>query len=755
MASPSLIGRSIPRLDGKQKATGRCRYTGDMPVPGLLHGRILRSSLPHARIVRVDTSRAAKLPGVKAVITGADTAGIPFGFAAGFMDKPCLCTDKVRYIGDDIAAVAAIDEDTAEEAVRLIAVELEELPAVFDPVAAMREGAPKIHDHAENNVGHRVAIDLGEVDEGFRQAYLVREDTFTTPAQAHAPMEPHVAIGQYDPADGFTVWSSTQTPFYAQEDLANCLQVPRSKVRVIKPPVGGGFGGKSDGTDTLEFCAALLALKAGRPVRIVYDRDEEFAVTRRRHPAIMRLKTGVTRDGVILARECHVILDGGAYYFGGAVALFLFHGRLFMPYAAKGVRYVGYRVYTNKAPGGAMRGYMSPQAHFAQDVQIELIAKDLGIDPVEVRRRNAVHAGDVCLNGARVLSSSFAPGLDALQPYLSRAGDGSSTRGTGIGCAAFGSGAAHRVRPGKEAYSAARLIAYQDGHFTLLTGASDIGQGTETVLSQLVANELGVPLEKIRVIAADTALTPLDLGSYSSRVTTMAGNACLMAAGEVARQLKEAAAQKLEANPADLELGQEQVYVKGSPEKGLPLAEAIIAAQLAQAGAPVVGQGTFNTRARVSPTFSFGSQVADLTVDTETGLVDVSSITCTHDCGIAINPMLVEGQLEGSVQMGLGYALTEVIVEDGGVNLNPSFLDYKVATAADMPRVETVFLEEADPVGPHGAKEAGEGTTGPTAPAIVNAIGDAVGVRLQSLPVRPEDLLKAIADRVKGQGSGV
>lgn len=750
MAAPSLIGRSIPRLDSRQKSTGQCFYTGDLRPPGLLYGRILRSSLPHARIICVDTSKAEKLKGVKAVVTGADTAGVPFGFAGGFADKQALCTDKVRYIGDDIAAVAAVDEDTAEEAVRLIRVELEELPAVFDPVAAMQKGAPQIHDHALNNIGHRVAIDLGEVDEGFRQSYLVREDTFTTPAQAHAPMEPHIAIGQYDPVDGFTVWSSTQTPFYAQEDLAKCLQAPRSKVRVIKPPVGGGFGAKSDGTDTLEVCAALLALKAGRPVRIVYDRDEEFLATRRRHPAIMRLKTGVTRDGVILSKECQAILDGGAYYMAGAVALFLFHGRLFIPYGVKGVRYEGFRVYTNKAPGGAMRGYMSPQAHFAQDAQLDLIARDLGIDPVEIRRRNALHSGDVCLNGARIVSSSFARGLDALAPYLSGSdSESGAPRGRGIGCAGFGSGAAHRVRPGNEAYSEARMVAHDDGRFTLLTGASDIGQGAETVLSQLVAQELGVPLDKVRVIAADTALTPLDQGSYSSRVTTMAGNASLGAAADIAGQLKEVASQKLEANPADLELVNERVSVKGSPEKGLPLSEVIIASQLARGGTQVVGRGSFSTRARVAPTFSFGSQVADLTVDTETGQVAVSSISCTHDCGIAINPMLVEGQLEGSVQMGLGFALSEVIAEEGGVNLNPSFLDYKAPTALDMPRVLNIFIEEVDPVGPCGAKEAGEGTTGPTAPAIVNAIGAAVGVRLKSLPVRPEDLLKAIED---GQG---
>ncbi len=745
MKDSSLIGKSIPRLDSRQKSTGHCFYTGDLRPPGLLHGKILRSSLSHARIINVDTSKAAKLKGVKAVVAGSDTAGVRFGFAAGFADKQALCTDKVRYIGDDIAAVAAVDEDTAEEAVRLIRVELEELPAVFDPEAAMQEGAPQIHDHARNNIGHRVVVDLGEVDEGFRRSYLVREDTFTTPAQAHAPMEPHIAIGQYDPVDGFTVWSSTQTPFYAQEDLAKCLQTPRSKVRVIKPPVGGAFGAKSDGTDTLEVCAALLARKAGRPVRIVYDRDEEFLATRRRHPAIMRLKTGVTREGVILSKECRVILDGGAYYMAGGVALFLFLSRLFIPYGVKGVRYEGYRVYTNKAPGGAMRGYTSPQAHFAQDAQLDLIALDLGIGPVEIRRRNALHSGDVCLNGGRILSSTFAQGLDALAPHLSVPyRETGHPRGRGIGCAGFGSGAAHRVRPGNEAYSEARMVAHDDGRFTLLSGAADIGQGAETVLSQLVAQELGVPLDRLRVIAADTALTPLDQGSYSSRVTTMAGNACLGAAVDVARQLKQVASLKLEANPVDLELANERVSVKGSPEKGMPLSEVIIASQLAQTGAQVVGRGSFSTRDRVAPTFSFGSQVADLTVDIETGQVTVSSISCAHDCGIAINPMLVEGQLEGSVQMGMGFALSEVIEEADGVNLNPSFLDYKAPTALDMPRVVNISIEEADPVGPCGAKEAGEGTTGPTAPAIINAIGAAVGVRLTKLPVRPEDLHRAI-----------
>lgn len=742
MTSYPIIGRSIPRSDSRHKATGQCYYTSDMRLPGMLYGRILRSHLPHARIVRLDTTRVARLPGVKAVITGRDTAGVRHGFAAGFMDKLALAVDKVRYIGDDIAAVAAVDQETAEEALQLIDLEMEELPAVFDPQQAILPGAPRIHDHAENNIGHKVISDLGEVDEGFRHAHHVREDTFTTQPQAHAPMEPHVAIGHYDATAGFTVWTSTQTPFYAQEDLANLLKVSRSRVRVIKPPVGGGFGGKSDGTDSLEFCAALLAMKAGRPVFIIYDRDEEFQVTRRRHPSIIHLKTAVDRDGIILAKECRVILDGGAYYMGGAVALFLCHGRFFLPYAQKGLRYEGYRVYTNNAPGGAMRGFMSPQAHFAQDVQMDLLAKDLGIDPVEMRRRNAMRTGEVALNGFKVVSSAFTQGLEAIASSGSDSDPGTGwPRGRGFGCAAFGSGAAHRVRPGKEAYSSARLIAHEDGYFTLYTGASDVGQGTDTILGQIVAQELRVPLEKIRIVAADTALTPLDQGSYSSRVTTMAGNACLGAAADMAGQLKDTAAQKLEANPADLELADERLFVRGSAEKGMSLSEAIIARQLSGGGAAVIGQGTYSTRARGSPTFSFGSQLAEVTVDPETGKVEVSSITCTHDCGIAINPLLVEGQLEGSIHMGLGYALSEDMPEKEGVNLNPSFLDYKLPTALEMPRVKLVFTEVPDPVGPYGAKEAGEGSVGPTAPAIIAAIAEATGVRLKGLPATPEAVL--------------
>jgi 4-hydroxybenzoyl-CoA reductase subunit alpha len=683
------------------------------------------------------------------VVTGRDTAGVKYAFANCDPDKLPLAIDKVRYIGDDVAALAAVDEDTAEEALGLIDLELEELPAVYDPQEAMRPQAPSLHDHVENNFSSNVVVDLGEVEEGFRQAYLVREDTFTTQAVRHAPLETHVALAQYDPSEGLTVWTSTQTPFNVQEDLAVSLQLPRSKVRVIKPPTGGAFGGKT-GMDSPDVCAALLAIKTGRPVRVAYSREEEFLVTPRRHPAIIYLRTAVARDGALLARYCRIILDGGAYNRVGDIPLLLSLMYLNLPYAQKGLHYEGYRVYTNKPPSGPMRGFMSPQVHFAQEVQMALLARDLGLDPVEMRLRNALHIGDVTLSGYQILSSAFDHGLEAVAARARDAGAKGVPRGQGLGCSGFLCGAAFRTRPGQEAFSTTTLVAHPDGFFTLFTGASDVGQGAETTLCQIAAHELGVPIEKVRIVAADTALTPLDMGTYSSRVTMMAGNATLAAAAQVARQLRGTAALKLEANPADLAVAEERIYVRGSPQKGLALSEVIVSCQAAQRGAPVTGQGIFNTEAPGSPTWSFGAQAAEVTVDPETGQAEVSRVVCAHDCGVAINPMAVEGQLEGSVQMGLGFALSEVVAMKGGVTLNPSLLDYKVPTALEMPDIEVVFTEEPDPVGPYGAKEAGEGTVGPTAPAIINAIGEAVGERPRSLPVNPEDLLRAM--EAKGPG---
>lgn len=746
MAEQSPIGGRIPRVDAAVKAIGEARYASDVTFPNMLHGKILRSPLAHARILNTDISRALKLPGVKAVVTGKDTAGIRYGTISvpeDKRDKQGLATDKVRYVGDDVAAVAAIDEDTAQEALQLIQVDYGELPAVLDPEAAVAPGAPQVHAGVERNISRRQQYSFGNLDECFEKAFHVREDRIVTPPVSHVPLETHAAVAVYESSGRLTVWTSTQAPFFVQDDLALTLQLPKDRVRVIKPPVGGGFGGKSDGMDTCDFCAALLSMKTGRPVRIAYTREEEFLATRRRHPAIIYLKTAVDRDGTILAKEARVILDGGAYNFFGAISPILCGARLMLPYRQQAIRYEGYRAYTNNPPSGAMRGYASPQMHFAQDVQMDLIARDIAMDPQELRTRNALEAGETLNTGLHIHSSGFGQTIEAVGKERPLETTGSSTRqyGWGMGCAGFPSGAHHRQRPGTEALSAATVRVDPSGGVLILSGGSDVGQGLETTLCQIVAAELAVPMEKVRIIAADTELTPLDMGSFSSRATMMAGNAAKAAAGAVKEQLLEATATTLEASLADLEMAEGRIFVKGSPDRGLTFADAVRSYQKLFEGKELTGKGVFNAPPNPSPPSSFGTNGVELAVDAETGQVSVLNITAAHDCGVPINPMSVEGQLQGSIQMGMGYALSEKVEMAGPYVLNPSMLDYKIPTSVDMPDISIRFVKVVDPRGPFGAKEAGEGTVGPTAPGIANAILKATGTPVDSLPITPERVL--------------
>ncbi len=753
MAESSLIGARLPRVDSAAQATGAARYASDIVLPRMLFGKILRSPLPHARVLNVDTTRAGRLPGVKAVITGRDTAGITYGYfgvSEQCKDKRALTTDKVRFIGDEIAAVAAVDEDTALEALSLISVDFEELPAVFDAREAMEPGAPQIHDHVERNISRERKYHLGDVDDGFRKAHYVREDQFVTQLTAHATLETHVSVASYEPSGCLTVWSSTQSPFYVQQDLAMTLQIPRGNIRVIKPYTGGGFGAKGDGMDTPDFCASLLSIKCGRPVRVANDRDEEFMVTRRRHPSVISLKTGVDRDGTLLAMDCRVLSDGGAYYSQGAIAMVLFGSRLHLPYRQRAIRFEGYRAYTNKAPCGAMRGFTAPQMHFAQDVQIDLIARDLGMEPQDIRKRNALESGEVTLAGFPISTSAFKLSIERVVE-ASRSGSGPSMAGSpsgwGIGASSFPCGAFFRVRPGTDAYSGATVRANADGTVVILVGAADVGQGSNTVLSQMVAEDLAIPIEKIRIISADTAVTPPDFGTYASRVTMMSGSAVLEASGRIKQQLLEAAAQTLEANTSDLVLSDGRIAVKGSPDRGLSFAQAVQASHKISGGRPVIAQGQFMPDAKETPCFSFGTSGAEVDVDTETGQVSVRRVTTAHDCGVAINPMAVEGQIEGSIHLALGFAVSEEIVMEGGQTLNPNLLDYKIPTPLEMPPVDVLWLNVPDPAGPMGAKEAGEGTVGPHAPAIANAIRSATGIQMTSLPITPEKMLKAMEER--------
>lgn len=749
----SVIGKRMPRLDGPVKATGQASFAGDLNLPRMIQGKILRSPHPHARILNIDTSRARNLPGVKAVVTGKDTIGRKYNvlrFKESFADEYLLAMDKVRFIGDPVAAVAAVDEDTAQEALDLIRVEYEVLPAVFDPEEALKPGAPCIHDHAENNVSRRISLEFGDVDGLMAAAYHVREDTFVTQTQSHTPLEGHACVTSYDPSGRLTVWTSTQMPYLIKKDLALTLGLDDSQVRVILPYVGGGFGGKADGLTTLDFAASLLSMKSGRPVRIVYGREEEFIGTRRRHPLILWMKTGVDREGRIVARDVRCIMDGGGYNSFGPASILLVGIFLSLPYRYQSYRYRGIRAYTNKPPGAGMRGHTAPQGHCASDVQLDIIAQDIGMDPLEIRLRNALEAGEKTLAGFKILSSNFAGcirDVASKSKWQEKRGRLGPYRGIGIGCSGFPSGAGFRQRPDIPTYSSALVRINEDGTIAVLSGAVDTGQGSDTLLLQIAAEELGANPDQVKLVRADTDVTPVDLGNFASRTTVFAGNAVKAAAAEVKKQVLLVAAEELEANPADLVASGGFIYVKGTPERGVAFSKVAKKAIDSNKGRPVVGEASYDPPDKMNyATYSFGAQVAEVEVDPETGQVKVVQLTGAHDGGTAINPMAVEGQLEGSMHMALGFALTEEVVWNEGSALNPSLASYAVPSPLDMPRTELVHIDSWDPEGPFGAKESGEGTVGPTAPAIANALFDAAGIRIKSLPITAEKVLEALGD---------
>ncbi|MBI4322353.1 MAG: molybdopterin-dependent oxidoreductase [Chloroflexi bacterium] len=742
MTEFTTIGRRLPRTDGVAKATGQARYAGDIIQPRALYGKILRSHLPHARVLDVDTSRASRLPGVKAIIAGRDTLGIKYGtlrFRQRFMDEQALAVDKVRYIGDEVAAVAAIDEDVAEEALSLIKVEYEELPAVFDPDEAMLPGAPQIHEHAPGNLCRRIVFDFGDVEKGFAESYHVRVDRFSTHGAAHAPLEPHTCVAAFDASGKLTVWTSTQVPYFVKTDLALTLGIPESSVRVILPYVGGAFGGKSDGMFALDFCAALLSRKTGMPVRMAYTREEEFVATRRRHPVVIELKTGVSRDGVILAREARCVLDGGAYNGFGPATVLLCGIFLNLPYRYGSFKYEGLRIYTNNPVSSAMRGHGAPQVQFASEVQLDRLARDIGVDPLEIRLRNALKTGEVTLNGFKIKSSGFEESLNVVAEksgWKERRGKLPPNRGLGIAGTGFPSGTGYRQRPELPVYSAAIAKLNEDGSIALLSGAADTGQGSDTALVQIVAEELGVDFSEVKLTRADTDVTPIDLGNFASRETMFAGNAAKAAAADLKQKLLVEAADLLEARPDDIEIRAGRVFVRGSADKALAFRELAHAVYLKRVGKPLVGEGMYDPPDKINyATYTFGAQVAEVEVDPHTGRVTVLDVVSAHDCGRAINPMAAEGQLEGSIHMGLGWALTEDLALEEGSVMNPSYLDYRVPTALEMPSVSVEHVETDDPEGPFGAKEAGEGIVPPTPPAIANAVTDATGKPFDDLPL--------------------
>jgi 4-hydroxybenzoyl-CoA reductase subunit alpha len=759
----SVVGARLPMLDAGAKVKGTAQFTDDLVLPGMLHGRILRSPLPHAKIFHIDTSKAEKLTGVKGVITGKDIPDRKFGIVPKAKDEYALAKQKVRYVGDAVAAVCAVDPETAEEALELIRVEYEELPAVFDPLEAMKEGAPLVHEDVPNNVSISIRKEFGEGEKAFEKCDFVFEDTFYSQAVNHAPLEPHAAVAQFDPLRGeIVIWSSTQIPFFLRRNLATTLVVPESKIRVIKPKVGGGFGGKID-MFAKDFCACWFAMKLGRPVKFVYEREEVFIATRQRHPMYVTVKTGMKKDGTIHAQRFWAYADGGAYNSTAPLMITLSCYFLMVPYRVPNLIYEGHHVYTNKPVGGAMRGHGIPQARFAVERQLDKIAVRMGIDPAELRIKNSIHAGEDHPGGFIINTCGFAESVKKAAEAIGwkeKRGKLPFGRGVGMGGASFPSGVSNM----SHLASGAVVQLGQDGAVTVLTGAADIGQGAETVIAQIVAEELGVPLEDIRVTAADTGITPLDPGTFGSGVTVRAGNAAKLAAISLRNKLFEFVAQKLEANSADLVAKGRKIYVKGSPDRGLTLLDGVKAYRYADLPMPIIGRGSWMAPAQepttllkgdgnFAPNYSFMTQAAEVEVDTQTGKVKVVKMVTAHDCGTPINPLLVEGQLEGSIIGGMGQALYENVIVENGQVMNPSFLDYGFPTAMEMPEMEGIQVITDDPLGPFGAKESGEGTQLAPAPAIVNAIYDAIGIDFNELPVTPEHILKALRNKHGKTGS--
>ena len=755
MKNPDIIGASIPRLDGFEKVTGQARYTDDLTLPGMLHGALLRSPVPHAKIVRIDTTKAKAVVGVKDVIAGADTPQIKYGnwrLVPPSQDELPLCVNKVRFIGDEVAAVCALDKETAEYACSLIEVEYEELPGIFDVNHAIADGAEVIHERSPGNVSLTREIDYGDLEAGFKKADLVLENVFTTHAVSHGYLEPCSSLAAPDEGGRVTLWTSTQVPYIVQCLLASTLGIPENHVRVIKPTVGGAFGGKME-FRPWEFCAAFMALRTGRPVKFTLSRTEELTTGRRRHPMTITSKMGFTRDGVITAKNFEVLLDGGAYNAMGPTATFLCGTMGALLYRFPAYRYFGRHVYTNKPPASAMRGFGAPQAFFASETQMNMAAEELGIDPIDLRLKNAMETGDIIPDVATISSCGFKESLLKVREMS----DWSEKRevkkagyGVGVGCYGFISGGVFNWFNTKYNFASCEVRVFEDGTAHLLTMATDIGQGCDTVLRQILAAELGIGIEKIRLTAADTAITPkADLGTWGSRVTLMAGNAVLDAARKIKRMLRPVLFSELDLNQIhDVGFGDDRVFVKARPKKGMTFGECVYKALRGREGEPLTAFGGYTPRNKglVTPAFSFGAQVAEVLVDTETGIVNVEKMFTAHDCGVPINQMGVEGQLEGSIHMGLGYALCEDLTMEDGHTLTDSFLDYKLPAAQDMPPGESAHVETYEPEGPFGAKEAGEGLVSPTAPAIGEAVYHATGYRCTDLPITPLKVLDFLQD---------
>jgi len=659
-----------------------------------------------------------------------------------------MAEDKVRFIGEPVACVAAVTKDIAEQAVELVQVEYDPLPGVFDPLEAIKDDAPKVHEDFENNINATRHIEWGNVDEGFKEADYVREDKFTLFPQAVASMEVHNSLASYDKGTGrLTVWSSTQSPYYLQLGLADALKMREGDIRVIKPHVGGGFGGKNS-TMPDSTSAALLSMKTGRPVKIVYNREEEFTTTEHRTGMHIAIKLGLKKDGTIVARELKVITDGGAYTGLGATALYLSGIFQTFPYKIPNYRYDAFRTYTNKVWGTSVRGFGATPTVFCAETQLDRAAKELGIDSLEIRYKNVMEPGYEAPGQYKVDSCGIKPCIEKMKERVKEKWPKlADDEGVGYAAFAYMSGGIFNWIDTPYAYSGARVQVNIDGTVDLFTQASDIGQGHNTVAVMICAEELGIGLEDIRLHPADTATTPVDLGAWGSRETLMNGNAIKMAAGQIKQKLVDLARAKLGENIAyDLVARDKRIYLELRPERGFSYYDIVRDAIKLNDGEPLIGTGHYtpHNKGMISPAYGMGIMAIKAKVDMEIGHIEAQDVLIVHDCGQVINPLGARGQVEGSVHMGLGYALCEDMPNDNGLVLNPSLNDYKIIRQRDMPQIELLDIPTYESEGPFGAKEAAEATIAPTAPALANAVFAVTGAEFDSNVLKPEKILKAI-----------
>jgi len=757
----SVVGKRLPKVDAADKATGHAIFTDDIVVPNMIYGKLLLSSVAHAKIISIDTLKAKALPGVKVILTGKDVPDITYGASPARYDENILAKDKVRFVGDVVAAVAAIDEATCYEAIKLIDVKYEELPAVFDPEEAMKEGAPRLFDDKyKNNINTRVDHHFGDIEKGFAEADHIREERFVGNRIYQNPMEPQSVIAEWDRNNRVTLHTSTQVVHYVHHQLSRILNLPLGNIRVIMTNCGGGFGAKA-ATNILEVLSIFLSREVGQAVKMRFTRKEMYLYGRGRHKQFIDMKIGVKKDGTITAVKQKAVLEGGAYSSFGIVSTYYAGSMLATLYKFPNYKYDGFRVNTNLPPCGAMRGHGTPHPRFAFESLLSMIADDIGMDHIAIRKKNAMTPEYRTCNDLDIHSCELKACLDLVKKksdWENKKGKLPFGRGMGIGCGGFVSGAGYPIYRSKFPHSNATIKVLEDGSKAVLfVGDADIGQGSDTVLAQAAAEAMGITMEHMSVVSADSDLTPIGFGAYSSRVTLMGGNASKMAGEEVKKQVLIAASKILNIAAEKLNAKSNKIFEIENPDNYIDWSKA--AEAHFSVNGPLLGKGHYSppeglggnykgAAVGTSPAFSFSASVCEVNVDVETGKVSVVNFWDAHDCGTAINPLAVEGQIEGAIVMGMSEVLLENEVFDNkGVMLNPDLHNYLIATSTDIPKIDSSLVDSYEPNGPYGAKEVGEGATLPVLGAIANAIQDAIGVRMKELPITSEKILNALKEK--------